>query len=116
MQENLGGSSPRDMFFPSSKPSSLPDSKVLQILPLGPAVPHQNNVMGHDAEIQGRSQVWPGLDLPFHGTLQQSLLEVLHCILQHRGKTERCFLVETQAGAEDWQVSHKVQNNLLGTS
>lgn len=47
------------------------------------------------------------------------LLEVLHSLLQHMHKTDRCFLVSdtgTQAGAENWHVSHKVQNNLLGTS
>lgn len=47
------------------------------------------------------------------------LLQALHSLPQHMDKTERCFLVghrETQAGAEDWPISHKVQNNLLGTS
>lgn len=117
---NLGDSSPWDMHFPSSKPSSSPDSKVVQILPLSPGVLHQNNGIGQDADFQGIAKA--GSTIPWNFSNLSPLLpllEVLHSLPQHRDKTERCFLMghrETQAAAESWHVSLKVQNNLLGIS
>lgn len=88
---NLGDSSPRDTHFLSSKPSSSPDSKAAQIQPPRPGVLHQNSTI---LTAKEGPQLWPRLDLSFHGTPQQSLsllplLKVLHSLLQqwtkHRG-------------------------------
>lgn len=111
---NLGDSSPWDMHFPSSKPSSLPDNKLPRLCPSAQVL-HQNNVMGHSADSQGRSSGMAKAGSTFHGMLQESLPTAASpggpaLPPSAHGQNREVFSCgshRNQAGAENWHVSQK---------
>lgn len=109
---NLGDSSPWDTHFPSSKSSSLPDSKVVQILPLSAGVLHQNNVMGHNIDFQGRSSAMAkaGSTIPWNASVISP-----HCCLSWRSCTPSFSTCTKQTGVSLWVTREPRQELRTGT-
>lgn len=113
---NLGDSSPWDVHFPSPKPSSSPDSKVVQILPLSPGVLHQNNGIGQDADFQGMAKAGSN-SMEFQQSLPTAASPGGPALPPSaHGQNREEFPCGSQGAAESWPVSLKVQNNLRGIS